>query len=59
MTFENAVLKLVSGQINRVSQPATLRTEEKAVAGEAASQTPFSEEALFEYHLYTSKTRQL
>ncbi|WP_230669973.1 DUF4139 domain-containing protein [Methanosarcina barkeri] len=53
MTFENAVLKLVSGQINRVSQPATLRTEEKAVAGEAASQTPFSEEALFEYHLYT------
>lgn len=53
MTFENAVLKLVSGQINRVSQPATLRTEEKAVAGEAVSQTPFSEEALFEYHLYT------
>lgn len=53
MTFENAVLKLVSGQINRVSQPVILRTEEKAVAGEAVSQTPFSEEALFEYHLYT------
>jgi len=53
MTFENAVLKLVSGQINRVSQPVPLHTEEKAVAGEAVSQTPFSEETLFEYHLYT------
>lgn len=53
MPFENAVLKLVSGQINRVSQPVILRTEEKAVAGEAVSQMPFSEEALFEYHLYT------
>jgi len=53
MTLENAVLKLVSGQIKRVSQPATLRTEEKAVAGEAVLQTPFSKEDLFEYHLYT------
>lgn len=54
MTFENAVLKLVSGQINRVSQTVTPRTEEKAVANEvAASQAPFTEEGLFEYHLYT------
>ncbi|WP_292374938.1 DUF4139 domain-containing protein [Methanosarcina sp. UBA411] len=56
MTYENAVLKLVSGQINRFSQPATPRTEEKAVANEvAASQAPFTEEGLFEYHLYTLK----
>ena len=55
ITYENAVLKLVSGQINRVSQPVTPRTEEKAVAGEAVSQTPFVEESLFEYHLYTLK----
>lgn len=56
MTFENAVLKLVSGQINRVSQTVTPRTEEKAVANEvAASQAPFTEEGLFEYHLYTLK----
>jgi hypothetical protein len=54
MTYENAVLKLVSGQINRVSQSALpLPAGEKAVAGEAVSQTPFVEEPLFEYHLYT------
>lgn len=56
MTFEKADLKLVSGQINRASKPATPRTEEKAVANEvAASQAPFTEEGLFEYHLYTLK----
>lgn len=56
MTFENAVLKLVSGQINRVSQTVTPRTEEKAVANEVAtSQAPFTEEGLFEYHFYTLK----
>ena len=56
MTYENAVLKLVSGQINRASKPAPPRTEEKAVANEvAASQAPFTEEGLFEYHLYTLK----
>jgi hypothetical protein len=49
---ENADLKLVSGQINRVSQPVTPRTEEKAVADEVVSQTSFVEEPLFEYHLY-------
>ena len=53
MTYENAVLKLVSGQINRVSRPMLGRAEEKTVADQAVSQTPFAEEALFEYHLYT------
>lgn len=53
MTYQNAVLKLVSGQINRVSQPVTPRMEEKALAGDAVSRAPFSEESLFEYHLYT------
>lgn len=53
MTFENAVLRLVSGQINRVSEPMPLPAAEKAVADEAVSQTPFVEEPLFEYHLYT------
>lgn len=53
MTFKNAGVKLVSGQINRVSQLVTPRTEEKTVANEAVSQTPFSEEPFFEYHLYT------
>jgi hypothetical protein len=53
MTFENAVLRLVSGQINRVSEPMPLPAAEKAVADEAVSQMPFVEEPLFEYHLYT------
>lgn len=54
VTFENAVLRLVSGQVNRVSQPtAPMPVEEKAIAGEAASRTPFVQEPLFEYHLYT------
>lgn len=52
-TYENAVLKLVSGQLNRVSRPTLRSAEEKAVANEAFSRTPFAEEALFEYHLYT------
>lgn len=53
MTFENAVLKLVSGQINRVSEAVTPVMEEKAVADERATQTLFVQEPLFEYHLYT------
>lgn len=53
MTYENTTLKLVSGRINRVSQIVTPRAEEKAVAGEAISQTPFTEEPFFEYHLYS------
>jgi len=53
ITFENAVLKLVSGQINRVSEAATPVMEERAVADERATQTPFVQEPLFEYHLYT------
>ncbi len=53
MTYENAVLKLVSGQINRVSRPMLGSAEEKSVANQAVSQMPIAEEALFEYHLYT------
>ena len=54
MTYENATLKLVSGQINRVSQPVPMvGMAEKSMANDAVSRTPFSEEALFEYHLYT------
>ncbi|WP_292387611.1 DUF4139 domain-containing protein [Methanosarcina sp. UBA5] len=53
MTFRKADVKLVSGQINRVSQPVTPRMEGKTIASEAVSQTTFTEEALFEYHLYT------
>ncbi len=54
ITYENASLKLVSGEINRISpqpQPLFERAEEAAVQ-ETKSSSPFTEEALSEYHLY-------
>ncbi len=53
--FEDAGLKLVSGEINRVSapQPVYEAVEEEAVAEEALVEEPFTEEGFFEYHLYT------
>ncbi|WP_231582916.1 DUF4139 domain-containing protein [Methanosarcina sp. MTP4] len=53
--FEDAGLKLVSGEINRVStpQPVYEAVEDEAVAEEALVGSPFTEEGFFEYHLYT------
>jgi len=55
ITYENASLKLVSGEINRVSppvQPLPADRAEEAVADEQAVSS-FNEEAFSEYHLYT------
>lgn len=55
ITYENATLKLVSGEINRVSppvQPLAERAEEAAVAEDQAAPS-FTRETLSEYHLYT------
>jgi hypothetical protein len=54
ITYENASLKLVSGEINRASppvQPLAERTEEAAADEQAVPS--FTEEAFSEYHLYT------
>lgn len=55
VNYENASLKLVSGEINRVSPPVQPlpadRAEETAAEGQAAPS--FNEEAFSEYHLYT------
>lgn len=54
ITYENASVKLVSGEINRVSppvQPLPEITEEAAVEEKAVPS--FTEEAFSEYHLYT------
>ncbi len=53
--FEAASMKLVSGEINRVSapQPVYEAMEEELVAEDAAVESPFTEEGFFEYHLYT------
>ncbi len=55
LTYENASLKLVSGEINRVSPPVQPLPERagEAVSDETKSTTSFAEEALSEYHLYT------
>lgn len=54
MSYENATLKLVAGQVHRVEQP-TPRRAKGVMAMDYAEAAPsgFQEEAFFEYHLYT------
>ena len=54
-TFDNATLKLVAGDVKRVtdSDDMGLRMRRDALMAQEASAVPFSEEGLFEYHLYT------
>jgi hypothetical protein len=53
-SFENARLKLVAGDVQRVSAPeAYQRARKGMVMAEAAMDQAFAEEAFFEYHLYT------
>ncbi|MBY0402363.1 MAG: hypothetical protein K2X66_00550 [Cyanobacteria bacterium] len=57
-TFPNAHLKLVAGDVNRVSDGGPAGNvfgdmRSKAAAMEAESSGGFKEEGLFEYHLYT------
>ncbi len=51
-TFENSKLKLVAGDINRVSGSVSM-DESSTGAAPAAKGGGFSETTLFEYHLYT------
>ncbi len=53
-TYENAQLKLVAGDVQRVSAPAAYgRAAQKVALEAAAMDEAFAEEAFFEYHLYT------
>ncbi|MCA9737015.1 MAG: DUF4139 domain-containing protein, partial [Gemmatimonadetes bacterium] len=54
-TFDGARLKLVAGDVRRVVDNVGWedRMRRDAVMAEAAQAAPFSEEGLFEYHLYT------
>ena len=54
-TFENATLKLVAGEVQRVSDFDDMERAMRrdALAAVAESAAPFSEEGFFEYHLYT------
>lgn len=50
--YENATLKLVAGDVQRVGDRDDMRMMQRA-AMEAVADAGFSEEAFFEYHLYT------
>jgi hypothetical protein len=53
-SFENAALRLVAGDVNRVQPPAEVAlARDEAVDDAVADQRQFKEEGLFEYHLYS------
>jgi hypothetical protein len=53
-SYENAALRLVAGDVNRMQPPGVIALSEVALDSAAAQEKPqFHEEGLFEYHLYT------
>ncbi|HTY21231.1 MAG TPA: DUF4139 domain-containing protein [Geobacteraceae bacterium] len=52
-TYNNAALKLVAGDVNRVREDRTRMLAGKAMLAEAAPAPQFKEEGFFEYHMYT------
>jgi hypothetical protein len=54
-SFPNAELKLVAGDVNRVVPPPPPMPvmEMESMAAPSAAPSPFRQESLFEYHLYT------
>ena len=54
-TYQNALLKLVAGDVHRVQAERKMEAKSMAVAKEATPQ--FKEESFFEYHLYTLDRR--
>ncbi|MCX7156329.1 MAG: DUF4139 domain-containing protein [Rhodocyclales bacterium] len=51
--FDNAILQLVAGTVNRVRQPEQQRAYAMAAAAPRAKSTEATEEALMDYHLYS------
>ncbi len=56
-TFKNTSLKLVAGDVNRVSSPERYLDEIHYEAEKSGSGGSFEEESLFEYHMYTLQRR--
>lgn len=52
-TYENATLKLVAGDVQRVDRDEMYPRAQRVAMEAAAKDMAFSEEAFFEYHLYT------
>jgi hypothetical protein len=54
VTYKNAQLKLVAGDVNRVADSVSLPSRvRKMMVAEAASDGGMAEESMFEYHLYS------
>ena len=51
-TYENAELKLVAGDVQRLQRQDMMKYAARAAVGEVRDEA-FAEEAFFEYHLYT------
>ncbi|MFH1055069.1 MAG: DUF4139 domain-containing protein [Candidatus Altiarchaeota archaeon] len=56
-TFEDASLKLVAGDVNRVTEPQPYLLERMYADAKVASAAQFQEEQLFEYHMYDLQRR--
>lgn len=56
-TYDNAKLKLIAGDVNRVQDRAPLRYDRMAKTAMAEAAPQFEEKAFFEYHLYTLQRR--
>jgi hypothetical protein len=56
-TYQNALLKLVAGDINRVQPEAQMDYARAKMAAKEAASPQFKEESFFEYHLYTLDRR--
>jgi hypothetical protein len=52
-TYENATLKLVAGDVHRVTPKRQMRPTMEMAVSDAARAPEFEEESFFEYHLYT------
>jgi hypothetical protein len=56
-TYQNALLKLVAGDIHRVQGEMQMDYARAKVAAKEAASPQFKEESFFEYHLYTLDRR--
>ena len=56
-TYQNALLKLVAGDIHRVQEEMRMDYTRPMAAAKEAASPQFKEESFFEYHLYTLDRR--
>ena len=52
-TYKDATLKLIAGDVRRVTEPQIMRDRKVYAMAEAPAEAGFEEKAFMEYHLYT------